>query len=195
MDLKSAYKQLPLNPRDSDKAVISLWSKLHDDVVCFECHTLPFGASSSVHNFLRVSSFLQAAGCALGILWTSYFDDFPMISHAVHTTSTLACAKGLMSLFGFVYSEEKLEAFGHSAEILGVVLDLSAASEGRIVVANKPPRVDELSEALDGIISAGCIVPNKLPSVVGKLQYADSHVWGRSGKLALADLRELGHTS
>ena len=34
-----------------------------------------------------------------------------------------------------------------------------------------------------------------MPSVLGKLQYADSHVWGRAGKLALADLRELGHTS
>ena len=33
-----------------------------------------------------------------------------------------------------------------------------------------------------------------MPSVLGKLQYADSHVWGRAGKLAMADLREIGHT-
>ena len=76
MDLKSAYKQLPLHPCDADKAVISLWCERHQDVRCFECNTLPFGASASVHNFLRVSAFLQAAGCYLGILWTSYFDDF-----------------------------------------------------------------------------------------------------------------------
>ena len=178
MDLKSAYKQLPLSPLDRDKAVISLWSQQHSDVRCFECHTLPFGASSSVHNFLRVSSFLQAAGCSLGILWTSYFDDFPMVSHAVHTSSTLACAKGLMSLFGFVYSEEKLAAFDYTAEILGVVLDLREAPKGRIAISNKPSRVDELRCALDDILLARQVTPNKLPSVLGKLQYADSHGFG-----------------
>jgi hypothetical protein len=55
--------------------------------------SMPFGASASVRNFLTVSSFLQVAGCALGLLWTSYFDDFPTISHAMHTSSTLACGK------------------------------------------------------------------------------------------------------
>jgi len=188
MDLKSAYKQLPLSPKDSDKAVISLWSEEHQDVRCFECATLPFGASASVHNFLRVSSFLQAAGCALGLLWTSYFDDFPMVSHAMHTTSTLACAKGLMSLFGFVYSEEKLAPFDYTAEILGVVVDLTQASQRKITIANKPSRLEDLNAALTDILRAGVVVPNQLPSVLGKLQYADSHVWGRSGKLALADL-------
>ena len=157
--------------------------------------TLPFGASASVHNFLRVSAFLQAAGCALGLLWTSYFDDFPMVSHAMHTTSTLACAKGLMSLFGFVYSEEKLAPFDYTAEILGVVVDLSKASQRKISISNKPSRVEELNLALRDILESGVVVPNKLPSVLGKLQYADSHVWGRAGKLALADLRELGHTA
>ena len=195
MDLKSAYKQLPLSSLDSDKAVISLWSDAHQDVRCFECATLPFGASASVHNFLRVSAFLQAAGCALGLLWTSYFDDFPMVSHALHTTSTLACAKGLMSLFGFVYSEEKLAPFDYTAEILGVVVDLGEASKRKIAISNKPSRVKELDLALRDILDSGVVVPNQLPSVLGKLQYADSHVWGRAGRLALADLRELGHTA
>ena len=76
MDLKSAYKQLPLSPLDSDKAVISLWSEEDCEVRCFERNTLPFGASASVHNFLRVSgAFLRAAGvlwefCGLAILMT-----------------------------------------------------------------------------------------------------------------------------
>ena len=174
MDLKSAYKQLPLSPLDSDKAVISLWSEEHQDVRCFECATLQI--SASVHNFLRVSAFLQAAGCALGLLWTSYFDDFPMVSHAMHTTSTLACAKGLMSLFGFVYSEEKLAPFDYTAEILGVVVDLSKASQRKVSISNKPSRVEELNLALRDILKSGVVVPNQLPSVLGKLQYADSHV-------------------
>ena len=195
MDLKSAYKQLPLSPLDFDKSVVSLWSPEDKDVRCFECHVLPFGASASVHNFLHVSAFLQAAGCYLGIVWMSYFDDFPMLSHSLHVGSTLACAKGLMSLFGFVYSEEKLQPFECSAEILGVVFDLSRSGEGRVSISNKPSRVDALNEALVKIMEEKFVIPTSMPSVLGKLQYADSHVWGRAGRLALADLRELGHTS
>eukprot|EP00435_Cladocopium_sp_Y103_P066897 s26_g29.t1 len=195
MDLKAAYKQLPLNPKDVDKAVVSLWSEADQGVRCFECLTLPFGASASVHNFLRVSAFLQAAGCAAGLMWTSYFDDFPMLSHVCHTTSTLACAKGLMSLLGFVYSEEKLDPFGDTAEILGVLVDLTHSADSKLTISNKPSRVSELRDALDSIISAGEVVPTSMPSILGKLQYADSHVWGRAGKLAMADLRDIGHVS
>ena len=195
LDLKSAYKQLPLNPLDYDKSVVSLWDPGSSDVRCFICNTLPFGASSSVHNFLRVSSFLQAAGCYLGILWTSYFDDFPMVSHVLHTSSTMTCAKTLLSLMGFVYAEDKLEPFGIEAEILGVVMDLSDSIHGKVQIRNKPSRVDELSAALDEITSNGYLTPIHMPSILGKLQYADSHVWGRSGRLALADLRDMGRTS
>ena len=100
-----------------------------------------------------------------------------------------------MSLFGFVYSEEKLLPFERSAEILGVVFDLSASGEGRISISNKPSRVEELNDALLGILNAKFVIPTSMPSILGKLQYADSQVWGRAGRLALADLRELGHTS
>ena len=93
-----------------------------------------------------------------------------------------------MSLFGFVYSEEKLAPFDYTAEILGVVVDLTQASQRKITIANKPSRLEDLNAALTDILRAGVVVPNQLPSVLGKLQYADSHVWGRSGKLALADL-------
>ena len=118
-----------------------------------------------------------------------------MVSHAMHTTSTLACAKGLTSLFGFVYSEEKLAPFDYTAEIFGVVVNLSKASQRKISISNKPSRVEELNLALGDILKSGVVVSNQLPSVLGKLQYADSHVWGRAGKLALADLRELGNTA
>ena len=101
-----------------------------------------------------------------------------MLSHTLHVGSTMTCAKALMTLFGFLYSEEKLLPFDDSAEILGVVLDLSESRSGRMSVKNKPSRVS---------------VPIQMPSVLGKLQYADSHVWGRAGRLAMAVLREIGH--
>ena len=195
LDLKSAYKQLPLNPCDYNKAVVSLWDAGCGDISCFVTKTLPFGASGSVRNFLRMSSFLHAAGSALGIVWSSYFDDFPMVSHALHVSSTMACAKGFLFLFGFSFAEDKLAPFAEQAEVLGIVLDLTECKSGVVRVVNKPSRVEDLKCALDDILEKRVVVPFKMPSVLGKLQYADSHVWGRAGRLALADLREIGHTS
>ena len=60
---------------------------------------------------------------------------------------------------------------------------------------HRPSRVIELKRAIDTILHDGFIVPAKLPSILGKLQHADSHVWGRAGRCALADLREMGHAS
>lgn len=195
LDLKSAYKQLPLHPKDQAKAVVSLWSHQHNDVRCFVTKTLPFGAAGSVHNFLRVSAFLHAAGCQLGILWSNYFDDFPIVTHQKNTSSTMVAAKGLLSLFGFTYAQDKLNPFGKQAEVLGVVVDLADTPKGEVRVTNKPSRVDDLTVALNDILGAGSVVPSQLPSILGKLQYADAQVWGRAGRLALAQLRELGHTS
>ena len=39
------------------------------------------------------------------------------------------------------------------------------------------------------------LVPSNVPSFIGKMQYADCQVWGRAGKIALADLRDFGGTS
>ena len=116
---------------------------------------------------LRVSTFLQAAGCALR-------------SHVS---------------FGFVYSEGKLAPCDYTAEILGVVVGLGEASRKNLSISNKPSRLKELDRALRECLEPGVVIPNQLPSVLGKLQYADLHVWGRTGKLALAGLRELGHTA
>ncbi|CAK9116007.1 unnamed protein product [Durusdinium trenchii] len=195
LDLKSAYKQLPLHPKDQAKAVVSLWSHQHNDVRCFVTKTLPFGAAGSVRNFLRVSAFLHAAGCQLGILWSNYFDDFPIVTHQKNTSSTMVAAKGLLSLFGFTYAQDKLNPFGKQTEVLGVVVDLADTPKGAVRVTNKPSRVDDLTVALNDILGAGSVVPSQLPSILGKLQYADAQVWGRAGRLALAQLRELGHTS
>lgn len=195
VDLKAAYKQLPLHTQDYNKAVVALWNGEERCVECYVSKTLPFGASASVHHFLRVSAFLQAAGTELGVLWTNYFDDFPVVSHRLHTASTMSSIQGMLKLFGFAYAEDKLKPFDTSAEMLGVVMDLAMSRSKQIRVHNKPSRTQELTEAIDTILTSKTIIPAELPSVLGRLQYADSNVWGRAGKIAMAELRELGHLS
>ena len=76
IDLKSAYKQLPLNEDNYKDSVVTIWNPDKKCVECFVMKVLPFGAAASVHHFLRVSIFLQAVGRYMGSLWSAFFDDF-----------------------------------------------------------------------------------------------------------------------
>ena len=104
--------------------------------------------------------------------------------------STLSTTLGLFELLGFKYNDEKLEPFDKVAAMLGVELDLREAHHGMIKVQNKPTRVAEIIECLRRILDDGVIQSESLPSYLGKLQFAEAQLWGRTGKIALTDLCE-----
>jgi hypothetical protein len=127
--------------------VVSLWDVLNQKPSCFLMRTLPFGASASVHHFLRVSSFVHAVGVHAGLCWGAYFDDFPLMCNVANRRSTTSTALGIFELLGFRYNDEKLEPFDKVATMLGVELDLREADQGLIKVQNKPSRVEEVLHA------------------------------------------------
>lgn len=190
VDMKSAYKQLPLNPCEYHRAVVSLWDVVNQKPSCFFMRTLLFGVSAIVHHFLRVSSFVHAVGVHAGLCWEAYFDDFPIMCNVANRRSTTSTALGIFELLGFRYNDEKLEPFDKVATMLGVELDLREAEQGLIRVRNKPSRIDEVAECLNRISESGVIDSESLPSYLGKLQFAEAQLWGRTGRIALADLRE-----
>ena len=62
-------------------------------------------------------------------------------------------------------------------------------------IKNKRSRCDELEALLDEAINNKAIVPCRMPSFIGKLQFADGQIWGRAGRMALRDLRSYGIAS
>ncbi|CAE7558724.1 unnamed protein product, partial [Symbiodinium sp. CCMP2456] len=98
----------------------------------------------------------------------------------------------MLTLFGFEFAADKLLPFEQTCEVLGVKLDLSLAHEGEIRITNKPSRIEEVRGLLESAVALKALVPAKVPRFIGKLQYADSQVWGRAGRIALGDLRSLG---
>ena len=50
--------------------------------------------------------------------------------------------------------------------------------------------MEEVSGCINEILQCGFVDASKLPSYLGKLQFAEAQLWGRAGRLALADLRE-----
>eukprot|EP00435_Cladocopium_sp_Y103_P050211 s1922_g15.t1 len=191
VDLQSAYKQLAVHPKEQKRTVVTLWNKTEKRPCCYISKVLPFGASASVHHFLRVSAFLQHAGLRMGLCWAAYFDDFAVLTHECHETSSMNAALGLFDVFGFQYSKDKLSPFSETTELLGVELNLSDVEAGFIKVQNKKSRIEETVGFLDKILADKKMVMSEMPSKLGKLQYAETQIWGRAGRLALADMREL----
>ena len=192
-DLESAYKQLPLHPEEQDCSVVSIVDPQSREIACFLMNTLPFGSVASVLHFNRVSRLLWRLGLEMGILWTNYFDDYPCVSHSLHEKSTMSSVKGLFELLGYAYAKDKLLDFSGESEMLGIKLDLSGSISGVVVVDNKESRKNEMAELLGKILETKKVVPSELPSTLGKLQYADMQVSGRTGKLAMCDIRAIGY--
>ena len=189
MDLQSAYKQLAVHPEEQKRTVVTLWDSQDKKPRCYTSKVLPFGASASVHHFPRFSSFLQATGLHMGLCWAAYFDDFAILTHECHESSSLNAALGLFEVLGFQYSKDKLSPFSNTAELLGVELDMTETSTGLVKVQNKKSRIEVTTVFLEKMLEDKIFVASEMPGKLGKLQYAETQLWGRTGRLALADIR------
>jgi len=85
-DMKKAYRQIAIRGDHLDLAWISVWDPDRGAPSFFRMHTMPFGASSSVAAFLRVSQAIKAIGIACACLvWTSFYDDYAYALRALRS--------------------------------------------------------------------------------------------------------------
>ena len=101
VDLKSAYKQFAIYPQDRRKAVITVKPSEHEPPRGFVSAVLPFGASSAVMAFNRVSRLLWRVLVEAGIVCGSYFDDFPILDLGITSSSATSTVRAVCRLLGF----------------------------------------------------------------------------------------------
>ena len=162
-DLESAYKQLPLHPKERDCSVVTLKHPDKGTPVCFLMNTLPFGSVASVLHFNRISRLLWRIGLELGLLWFNYFDDYPCLTF-------MAAVRSLFDILGFKFAFDKLSPFDERSEMLGVEVDLRSLESGDVVIDNKAARKDELKLAIQQILKEGFVIPAELPSFLGPVE-------------------------
>eukprot|EP00971_Amphidinium_carterae_P321568 6391903-Amphidinium_carterae.1 len=81
LDLANAYKQFAVNPADKRSSAIVVVKD--EGLEVYYSLVLPFGATASVYGFLRVSDVLKRVLTdVLGLMLTSYYDDFPSVCYA-----------------------------------------------------------------------------------------------------------------
>ena len=81
IDLKSAYRQLPLSEGALNKAFIAVKDSATNEVNFFRLLCLPFGAVASVHAFIRVNLEIAHISHVLFLMpMTAFYDDFTVLS-------------------------------------------------------------------------------------------------------------------
>eukprot|EP00435_Cladocopium_sp_Y103_P072807 s378_g41.t1 len=189
-DLKNAYKQYGIRKSDRDLLRLVVWDPSSKSVRYMGANALPFGAIGSVSGFLRISLAVWFVGVVgLRLCWTSFFDDFTLLSKRVSARSASSAAEGLFSLLGLQFATEGKKAVEWDTKVktLGVVIDLAPdGSGGRFVnIGHTESRVEELLTAIQTFLDNKRMTAKDAERLRGRLQWFESFAYGRVAQQAL----------
>ena len=191
-DLASAYRQVALSAEGRRVAYIRVFNPGTRRWDFFQAQVLPFGAIKSVHSFLRLARALWWLGTVACLLvWSSFFDDYILFSTPALSKSSDFTAAGLFALLGWDYAKDgrKCVPFSSACEALGVIINLHESSRGVCLVSNTDSRVSELAAELLKFVKAGEINQADAQRLRGRMQFAESQLFGRTGRRCIRALR------
>ena len=184
-DLKSAYRQIGLSPEGRQYSYFAVYNPDNGETCFFQALVLPFGATRSVHSFLRIARSIWWLGvCLFQLLWTSFYDDYILFSPPGLSSNAEQTAKSLLRLLGWVFAEDgkKAQPFSPICPALGVVFDLSLSGAGRCFIKNTDKRILEVCDELEKTIRCAQIKGSEARKLHGRMVFADAQLFGRTGK-------------
>ena len=181
-DLSSAYRQVGLNLEGRSVAYVRVCYPHAKRGDIFQAQVLPFGAVKSVHSFERLARavwWLGVAGCKL--MWSSVYDDYIVFSQPSLAKSSELTAGSLFKLLGWILAQEgrKCRPFNAQCEALGVLFELKDSCAGICYLTNAAARVDEISAEIHRLIEQGFVTQLEAQRLRGRMQLADSQIYGR----------------
>ena len=196
-DLKNAFKQFGVTPRDRDLIRIAVRNTDEGKTSFRGLNSLPFGAVGSVGGFLRVSIAVWYLGVTqLHLPWCAYFDDYTIFCEKRLASNTSLAVETFFDLIGLDFAKEGSKAmqFDYKFKTLGVELDLGSASSGVVKISHTESRVSELSELLNGFLVDKAITAKQAESLRGRLHWFESFAFGRLANQAIAKLGEYAYS-
>ena len=194
LDLKSAYKQLAVNPSQGFVRVMVAYDPVKSRPAFFIFNALPFGATGSVYSFNRVAKSLWHIMVSLGGVWaTQYYDDYPSVELRSLADNSRAFMEFILDALGWRFASEgkKAEPPFPSFKVLGVVMDMSQSSVGKLVVSNKPERIDDLVRSMCEILDKGYLSGSAAASLHGQLNFAQGQYYGCTLKPGMVFLQKV----
>ena len=193
-DLRAAYKQFPLSAADKEILRIAVWRPGHSAPSIFGLNALPFGAVGSVAGFLRISHALWFIGAAaLGLCWTSFYDDYSVLAREELLHSTSSACELLFRLLGidFADSGQKAVPFSNNFKMLGLVVNAMNSADGSITITHTEHKRRELVDAMTAVLGAGSLSPTEAEKLRGRMVFFEGNTFGRIANAAVKSLGRL----
>lgn len=193
-DLASAYRQVGLSKNGRQFANLRVFNPETRRACFLKSLVLPFGAVGSVHSFLRLARavwWLGVTGCFL--VWTSFYDDYISFSRPKLNGSTKKNnSGGLVQTSGMDICGRwrQSTAFDLRCAALGVSFNLESAASGKALVCNTESRCTELCDEIEKTVAEGKLLSKQAQWLRGRMQFAESHLYGRTGKRCLRVLAD-----
>ena len=192
-DLKSAYKQYGVRKFDRELLRLAVWDPKQQRVRYLGINALPFGAIGSVSSFLRVSMAVWFLGVkGLRLCWTSFFDDYTLLSRRSNSNSASLSAEFLFQLLGITFATEGKKAVEWNTKVktLGVVLDLApengtGTTNRYVTIGHTETRIVELTALIDSILERGAMSNKDAERLRGRLQWFETFSHGRIAQQTL----------
>ena len=157
-------------------------------VVYFRVPGHSFGLLSAVTNFNSVAEFtVHVARRCLCVATGHYYDDYCTVDPHAGGDSAKRALTRLMRRLGFPFTEDpkKCIPMRRSVTFVGVVTDLARFFDGIVEYALKPGRAEKIGARITGLLEARVASSAARASLVGKLQFALSALYGHVGRGAL----------
>jgi hypothetical protein len=185
VDLKSAYKQLTVNPTSRWASCISIYNPTLKVAAMFGQVSLPFGSSASVLAFNRSARFVwQLLVSELRVVILNYFDDYPLVAPKEVADLTHHAVKLFMKMLGWTVAEadKKDVPMAEHFTALGIKFNMSRILEGLSLVENVQKRTEDMIKLIESCRNKKGVTKHESEVIRGRLQFMESQLFGRAGK-------------
>jgi hypothetical protein len=184
-DLEKAYWKVPNS--QPEFALVAQYDPVTRCARIMRVPGLSFGLVASVTSFNVLAEFTTHVARRLAAIVTGhYYDDYVTMDPGCAGTSAKESLHWLHRRLGFPFStdEEKCKPMADKVVFVGIVTDLRGFKDGLIRLDVKPGRVEKIT-AIAGAMMGTQVPHAKLQSLVGKLQFTVSTIYGRFGRAAI----------
>ena len=197
-DLKSAYRQVPVRSDNLKFGYFCIYNHENGQVEVYRSRTLPFGATHSVFNFLRLARMIHCIACrGTHLITTNLYDDFILASNERLKKSSKNCMELIFLFTGWDFATEGKNAttFSELCCALGVAFNLNMSCQGTLEIRNTESRIADLIQQIRGFLEAGTLNRHDTLKLRGRLGFADGYLHGRLGALILKRLIDHAYVS
>ena len=192
VDLSKAYKQVPIHKESLKHGVLG-FNTPSEGWQLFTTSSLPFGASSAVFSFNKISrSLWHILVHKFGFLMSVFYDDFPVFEVEPLADLSTKTIDAFLNILGWRHAMQGKKAVGFSAEpiALGVQYHLLELWSGQLTVSNKPGRVERILDLIEQLKTEGRRATKTAASLAGLMNFAGGFVLGHQFKLGTNALND-----